>query len=71
MYTYSVINKPTGRSYLGNVSHDLVELKKASAQTGAYQSAVAQKHSVLPTYMGSLSTLKGNPSTRWSIKMPK
>ena len=35
------------------------------------QSAVAAKDMVLPTYMGSRRTLKGKPSTRWSMRMPK
>src|SRR5258708_4104994 len=33
--------------------------------------AVAAKHIVLPTYIGSRSTLNGKPSTRASIKIPK
>lgn len=36
-----------------------------------HHKAVAAKHIVLPTYIGLRSTLNGNPSTRWSIRMPK
>ena len=36
-----------------------------------HHSAVAAKHMVLPTYMGSRRTLKGKPSTLWSMRIPK
>jgi hypothetical protein len=44
---------------------------KCPLNSDTYHKAVAAKHIVLPTYMGSRSTLNGNPSTRWSIKIPK
>ena len=36
-----------------------------------HHKAVAAKHIVLPTYIGSRSTLNGKPSTRESMRMPK
>ena len=46
--------------------HDPFQLQAKQTTSGksTYHNAVAVKHNVLPTYMGSLNTLKGNPSTR-------
>ncbi len=42
----------------------LLSRKYAAIATRTHHKAVAAKHIVLPTYMGSRSALKGNPSTR-------
>ena len=57
MYTYKVINRPAGRSYLKIVNFFA---KKMREEGVAYHKAPAAKHIVLPTYIGSLRTLKGN-----------
>lgn len=63
-------DQQTSRAFIPP-KHEVNFEKQATPEKLAYQRAVAAKHKVLPTYMGSLKTLKGNPSTRWSIKMPK
>jgi hypothetical protein len=79
-YTYKVINKPTGRSYLQKMEKRqfpitkylyLVSLPRTKARYVTHHKAVAAKHIVLPTYIGSWSTLNGKPSTRESMRMPK
>jgi len=50
-----------------NVSRLLLKLR----EHGTHHKAVAAKHIVLPTYIGSRSVLNGKPSTRASIRIPK
>ena len=74
MYTYKVISRPTGRSYLQKMKQSATlphaQVRKEHDPV-THHKAVAAKHIVLPTYIGSRSTLNGNPSTRESIRMPK
>lgn len=37
----------------------------------SYHNEAPTNDMVLPAYIGSLRTLNGNPSTRWSMRIPK
>ena len=58
------------RSFIPTI-HSTVYVTSHVQKNNTYHSAVAAKHIVLPTYIGSRNTLNGNPSTRWSINIPK
>lgn len=56
-------DQETSRAFIPP-KHEFSFKEQAMSEKLAYQRAVAAKHKVLPTYMGSLNTLKGNPCTR-------
>jgi hypothetical protein len=66
LYTYKVINKPRSPA-----EDDQTVPATRVWYAGTHHKAVAAKHIVLPTFIGSRSTLNGKPSMRASIRIPK
>jgi hypothetical protein len=62
-------DQQTNRTFVPTENDKTVSLKLR--EHGTHQNAVAAKHIVLPTYIGSRSKLYGKDSTRASIMIPK
>jgi len=62
-------DQQTDRTFVPTENNQKVSLKLREHCT--HQKAVAAKHIVLPTYIGSRSTLYGKVLTRASIMIPK
>jgi len=64
--------RQTHPSNCNAITYPMYTYKDIRRPTGlSYHSEVPTKDITLPTYIGSVRTLKGNPSTRWSMRMPK
>jgi len=67
--TKKIKTHPSNRSAITYAKYTYRDIRSPAGLS--YHNEAPTKDMALPTYIGSVRTLNGNPSTRWSMRIPK